>query len=160
MVAVHDTIRRRRAGIVLQLDSGGITVMGHPSIPWADVREISVTRMSPRWLTAGRALDVVAILPRDGVSMPDPPTYIDPAKPSRAAERRREQRLRQFGTNLTLMPYFLSASTHQITSIAPPSAGVLIRRLPTPRSWRLRFLLAPLFVFVTLVVLLITIVVR
>lgn len=39
------------------------------------------------------------------------------------------------------MPYFLSASTHQITSIA-------------------RFLLAPLFVFVTLVVLLITIVVR
>ena len=49
VVGIVGARRARGAPWELRLDASGITVRGHPPVPWSDLAEVRVTGLRPRW---------------------------------------------------------------------------------------------------------------
>ncbi|MFG2236092.1 hypothetical protein ACGFNX_39920 [Streptomyces sp. NPDC048723] len=90
--------RQRALGVLVRLDSYGVSVGGGPATPWRDLSEVRSVK------------GIVVLVPRPGVELPVVPS----AAPFNRPERRAAAYVRRYGSPLVLMPQALDAREPQI----------------------------------------------
>lgn len=105
-------LRSRRTPWELRLGPDGVTLQGRPERPWADVAEVRITGLRPRWLVPWSfGLRVVSFAARPGVELPALPSarLVGPLGRWSAA-----MRSRWYGSQLILMPLVFDTSTQTV----------------------------------------------
>jgi len=107
-------LRARNSQWELRLDPAGLTVRGHRLVPWADLAEMRITGLHPRWLfwfSAGYR--VVSFIGKPGVELPALPSTSWQGPLHERSARARE---RFYGSQLIITPYAMNASADEITT--------------------------------------------
>jgi hypothetical protein len=112
LLGVVGLLRARRAPWELRLGPDGVTLQGCPERPWADVGEVRITGLRPRWLVPWSfGVRVVSFVARPGVELPALPSarLVGPLGRWSAA-----MRSRWYGSQLILMPLVFDTSTQTV----------------------------------------------
>lgn len=125
LAGLYGAVKGARASHeALRLDRDGVTVPGHPTVPWSDLTEVRVTGLQPRWIfPVSLGYRVVAFVGRPEVTLPavDPTPRLDRLGPS--ARLRRQW----YGTPLLVMPYAYDATATTIVDAVRRLGGVPVR---------------------------------
>jgi len=131
-IGLAQAARARRAPWELRLDHMGVTVRGHDRVPWSDVEEVRVSRLTPRWLWAPRFTprflrvddDVVSFVPSPGVEVPPLPSMAGRGRWGRFHHRRRQ---REYDTQLVVLLMTYDTSVGELVAAVERWSNVPVR---------------------------------
>lgn len=118
-------LKARRSQWELRLDGSGLTVRSHAPVPWADIAEVKVTGLRPRWLFwSSFGYRVVSFVGTPGVELPALPSTSWRGSLERRSGKWRE---RLYGSRLVVMPHAMDASTEDIIASVRRWSDVPVR---------------------------------
>jgi hypothetical protein len=124
VIGLYGAAKARTSSWELRLDREGVTARGHATRPWADVAEVRVTGMRPRWFFfVSFGYRVVAFVGKPGVHLPALPS----AKLGGVSGSARLQE-RWYGTQLLLMPHAFDTPTEAIVDAVQRFSDVPVLR--------------------------------
>ncbi|GAA1236762.1 hypothetical protein GCM10009665_28680 [Kitasatospora nipponensis] len=105
-------VRRRAAGWRLRLDTSGVTVRGHETVPWSDLSEVRLVLLS-----AKLPRQALVFVPRPGVVLPAMPVSWPLSRPRARADRL----IGKYGSPIVVEPLLMGTTVERL--------GAAVRRL-------------------------------